>query len=91
MQHTMKRINKQSAWDITYENGAHILKSYATPVACYVPALGFLETTTSFSRTTSKHISQWKQRMGYPLVARVPQDELNNWLQKLDRLKMDEV
>jgi len=86
-----KRIGQQSAWDVVYENGAQILQSYATPVAAYIPALGFIETTTSFSRTTSKHISQWKKRMGYPLVARVEQREIEGWMEKLDRLKMDEV
>lgn len=90
MKHTMKRINKQSAWDVTYENGAQILQSYATPVAAYIPALGFIETTTSFSRTTSKHISQWKKRMGYPLTARVEQREIEGWMEKLDSLKMGE-
>ena len=85
-----KRIGQQSTWDVTYENGAHILRSYATNVAAYIPGLGFMETTTSFSRTTSKHITQWKKRMGYPLVARVEQREIDEWEEKLDGLKMGE-
>jgi|688.fasta_scaffold06387_12 hypothetical protein len=91
MKHTMKRINKQSAWEVTYENGAQFLQSYSTPVAGYIPGLGFIETDRKWSVTTSKHITQWKKRMGYPLTARVPQEELNNWLQKLDGLKMEEA
>jgi hypothetical protein len=87
----MKRINKQSAWEVTYENGAQFLQSYSTPVAGYIPGLGFIETDRKWSVTTSKHITQWKKRMGYPLTARVPQEELNNWLQKLDGLKMEEA
>ena len=85
-----KRIGQGNVWDIVYENGAQILKSYATPVAAYIPGLGFIETTTSFSRTTSKHITQWKKRMGYPLVARVEQREIDEWEEKLDSLKMGE-
>ena len=84
-----KRIGQQSAWDVMYENGAQVLRSYSTPVAAYIPALGFMETTTSFSRTTSKHITQWKKRMGYPLVARVEQREIDEWEKKLDSLKME--
>ena len=86
-----KRIGQQSAWDVIYENGAQILKSYSTPVAAYIPALGFMETTQKWSHTTSKHISQWKKRMGYPLVARVEQREIENWHQKLDSLKFGEA
>jgi hypothetical protein len=88
MQHTMKRLGKQSAWDVTYENGAQFLLSYATPVAAYIPGLGFMETNQKFSTTTSKHISQWKKRMGYPLVARVPQEEIANWIKKMDSAEM---
>ena len=85
-----KRIGQQSAWDVVYENGAQVLRSYSTPVAAYIPALGFIETTTSFSRTTSKHITQWKKRNNYPLVARVEQREIDEWEEKLDSLKMGE-
>lgn len=88
MQSTIKRLGKQNAWDVTYENGAQFLLSYATPVAAYIPGLGFMETTQKFSVTTSKHISQWKKRMGYPLVARVPQTEIENWINKLEKAKM---
>jgi hypothetical protein len=91
MKHTMKRIGKQSAWDVVYENGAQILKSYSTPVAAYIPALGFMETDCRWSVTTSKHITQWKKRMGYPLVARVEQREIEGWMDKLDGLKMEEA
>jgi hypothetical protein len=90
MKYTMKRLGRQAAGDVTYENGAQFLLSYATPVAAYIPGLGFMETEEKFSVTTSKHISQWKKRMGYPLVARVPQEEIANWLRDLDRLKFGE-
>lgn len=88
MNRTITRVNRQNAWEYKYENGAEVLVSYATPVAAYIPGLGFIETTTSFSRTTSKQTGQWRQRMGYPLIARVEQREIEGWLAKLDGLKM---
>lgn len=33
--------------------------SYSTPVAAYVPALGWVRTAEKFSVTTSRHINQW--------------------------------
>lgn len=91
MKRTITRVNKQNAWTHSYENGAHVLVSYATPVAAYIPALGYMETDQKFSVTTSKQITQWKNRMGYPLVARVPQHEIEGWHDKLDRLKMEDI
>ena len=90
MKYTIKRIGRQNVTEVTYENGAHILRSYSEPVAAYIPGLGFIETTTSFSRTTSKHVTQWKKRNNYPLVARVEQREIDEWEEKLDSLKMGE-
>ena len=91
MKRTITRVNKQNAWTHSYENGAEVLVSYATPVACYIPGLGFMETDRKWSVTTSKQISQWKKRNNYPLVARVPQHEIEGWHDKLDRLKMEDI
>ena len=82
------RINKTAAHEMRYENGAVVLVSYMTSVAAYIPALGWLETNQKYSVTTSKHISQWKKRNGYPLTTLVPQEDIDNWEQKLDGLKM---
>lgn len=82
------RINKTAAHEMRYENGAVILVSYMTSVAAYIPGLGWMATTTKYSTTTSKHITQWRKRNDYPLVAQVPQAEIDNWEQKLDGLKM---
>ena len=90
MNKKIKKIGQQSVAEHRYENGAVILVSYSTSVAAYIPGLGWMETTTKYSRTTSKHINQWRARHGYPMVAQVPQEELNNWLQKLDGLKFGE-
>jgi hypothetical protein len=90
MNKQIKKIGQQSAAEHRYENGAQILRSYNTHVAAYVPALGYMETTTKYSRTTSKHISQWRARHGYPHVAQVPQEEIDEWVKKLDGLKFGE-
>jgi hypothetical protein len=90
MNKQVKKIGQQSAAEHRYENGAVVLVSYATCVAAYVPALGYMETTTKYSRTTSKHISQWRARHGYPHVAQVPQEEIDEWVKKLDGLKFGE-
>jgi hypothetical protein len=38
--------------------------SYSTPVAAFVPGRGALVTSTKYSRTTSKHITQCVARWG---------------------------
>lgn len=79
MNYKINQIKSQSAYEWRYENGAEVLVSYTTPVAVYIPGEGFLETDQKFSRTTSKHITQWKQRQGYPQTRTVPQEEIKNW------------
>jgi hypothetical protein len=90
MNKQIKKINRTKAYEIKYENGAVILISYATTVAAYIPGLGWMETNQKYSRTTSKHISQWRARHGYPMAASVPQEDIDNWHQKLDGLNMGE-
>lgn len=89
MNSKIKRIGSKNAWVHQYENGALVLRSYATPVAAYIPGLGYMETERKFSRTTTSQISQWKRDQGYPLVARVPQEEIEGWMEKLDRARID--
>jgi hypothetical protein len=91
MNKQIKKIGQQSTAELNYDNGAQILRSYNTHVAAYVPGLGWMETTTKYSRTTSRHISDWRKRNGYPHLAQVPQEEIDNWAQKLDGLTMGEV
>jgi hypothetical protein len=90
MDKQIKKIGQQSTAEHRYENGAVILFSYRTSVAAYVPALGYMETTTKYSRTTSKHISQWRARHGYPHVVQVPQEDIDEWAKKLDGLNFGE-
>lgn len=80
MKYEIRQVKSQSAYEWLYENGAEVLVSYTTPVAVYVPGEGFLETDQKFSRTTSKHITEWKQRQGYPQTRTVPQEEIKGWV-----------
>ena len=40
-------------------DGTSVLFSYKTPVAAFVPGVGYVKTEKKWSVTTSKHISQW--------------------------------
>lgn len=91
MQATIKKIGQQAAREYIYPNTAIFLVSYATPVVAYIPGLGWLETQTKFSRTTSKHISQFKGRHGYPSTIPTEQREIEGWMEKLDRLIWEEA
>lgn len=88
MKYEINQIKSQSAYEWCYENGAHILMSYTTPVGAYIPGEGFIETEQKFSRTTSKHITQWKQRQGASHTRVVPQSELNHWVVLLSTAEM---
>lgn len=39
--------------------GLEILFSYQTPVAAFIPGMGYVKSSKKYSRTTSKHVSQW--------------------------------
>jgi hypothetical protein len=45
--------------ELHLNNGAVILFSYQTPVAAQLAEGGFVRTSTKYSRTTSKHVTQW--------------------------------
>jgi hypothetical protein len=47
--------------ELTLNDGTVILFSYQTPVAACLATGGFIRTQRKWSRTTSKHISQWLQ------------------------------
>ena len=44
---------------IHLDNGTDVLISYETPVAAFIPGIGYVRTERSWSVTTSKHITQW--------------------------------
>ncbi len=60
----LTRINKSSATEVVLQNGNTVLFSYSTPVACHIPGMGYYRTTKAWSRTTSKHITQWVKANG---------------------------
>lgn len=39
--------------------GVRVLFSYRTPVAAFVPGVGFLRSKIRYSMTTSRHVNQW--------------------------------
>lgn len=62
--------------EIERADGVTVFYSYQTPVAAFVPGRGCLCTTTSYSRTTSKHISAFVERCSASRVD-VRQDQIN--------------
>ena len=44
---------------LTLKNGVQVFLSYETPVAARLENFEYVRTNQSWSRTTSKHITQW--------------------------------
>lgn len=44
---------------LTLANGTIVFFSYDQPVASFIPGIGFQKTNKKWSKTTSRHISQW--------------------------------
>jgi hypothetical protein len=63
--------------ELELQNGTRVLFSYSTPVAAHVPGKGYMRTATKYSKTTSKHITQWLARHGAHEVATAPQSEID--------------
>ena len=61
--------------------GLELLISYETPVAIKSDIHGNVATSTSHSRTTSKHIAQW---FGHSPVKRAPQERFDELLANCD-------
>lgn len=49
---------------VNTEDGRRILVSYDTPVAVFVPGKGLFKSERFYSRTTSRHVSQFVEKMG---------------------------
>lgn len=62
--------------ELEIANGATVLFSYRTPVAAFVPGRGGLVSSTYYSRTTSKHVTQAIERWGCSRTE-VPQAEID--------------
>lgn len=59
-----------------------ILFSYKTPVAYHQAGIGYAKTNKFWSRTTSKHITQWLRANGFDKergdgLREVPQEQLD--------------
>ncbi len=46
---------------LNLNDGTQVFFSYKTPVAAYVPELGYVRTVKKWSTTTSRHINKWLQ------------------------------
>ncbi|QQG33438.1 hypothetical protein [Pectobacterium phage PcCB7V] len=44
---------------ITLADGSQVFFSYNTPVAAYLPGVGYVVTDKKHSATTSKHVNAW--------------------------------
>jgi hypothetical protein len=89
MQYTRKQVGSKQMFIHTYTNGAQIVRSYVTPVAAYIPALGFFKTDEKFSATTTRHIGVWAKMQGYPLITAVPQADIEEWEDTLGNMRME--
>lgn len=77
------RLKPQGANQTVIElaDGTVILFSYETPVAAFVPGRGYFRTDHFWSRTTSKHITQWLGREGIASAQEAPQAFFNTLAQ----------
>ena len=66
------RIGQKHCLVISHDDGVNILVSHTTPVACYIPGIGYLRTTERYSVTTTRHVNQWCQS-----AKLVPQEVIN--------------
>ena len=61
---------------LTLKNGVQVFLSYETPVAARLENFEYVRTNQSWSRTTSKHISQWLEGVKARTVEQSYLDEL---------------
>ncbi len=65
--------------EVELPNGTTVFFSYKTPVAAHVQGVGYVKTEKNWSRTTSKHITQFIRRNGGSgAVACKPQEWFDN-------------
>ncbi len=56
---TIRRVRNTAAAIIERSDGSSVLYSYRTPVAAFVPGLGYMRTEEYFSVTTSRHANEF--------------------------------
>lgn len=54
----------QNCTTVALTDGREVLVSYQTPVAAFIPGRGYVRSAESWSRTTSKHVSQYCGKPG---------------------------
>jgi hypothetical protein len=69
----LRKLGKNQT-EIRFPNGAVVFFSYNTPVAAQLAMGGFIRTNAHYSRTTSKHITEWLEGANAKLV---PQSDLD--------------
>lgn len=73
---------------VRFGDGTQVFFSYETPVAGYVPRMGYFKTEKNWSRTTSKQIAEYLRMAtgdgGYDAIE-VPQSWIESLPQLLDR------
>lgn len=68
--------------ELELADGSRILFSYKTPVPHYKPSEFLRKTAYKWSRTTSRHISQWDiAKWSDMQYQEMPQDYFNNLVQ----------
>ena len=78
----MKLIkNSPTSTTVVFSNGTRVLYSYETPVAIENRDGEIISTTTFYSKTTSKHVSDW---IGGRKAIRVPQEVISGIIHDLD-------
>lgn len=58
----------------TFSDGSELFFSYVTPVAGFIPDMGYFRTTKKWSITTSKHINKYLDGIS---AKKISQDELD--------------
>ena len=59
-----QKVRDTQATELTYSDGAKVLRSYEEVVAVFIPDIGAICTNEFFSRTTSQHINEFVRRCG---------------------------
>ena len=62
--------------EVSYNDGTQVFFSYRTPVAAYLPERGYVRTATYWSKTTSRHLNKWLQKVNK--VSEIDQGVLDN-------------
>jgi len=44
---------------VQLDQGREVLISYRTPVAAFIPGVGYVKTSRKYSKTTSRHVNQY--------------------------------